>query len=53
MKTWLGDKKIHKLVFDELPYKTWYAKVTGTAQLKWIPFGETVNERIYKGEGTI
>lgn len=53
MKTWLGDKKIHKLVFDELPYKAWYAKVTGTAQLKWIPFGETVNERIYKGEGTI
>lgn len=50
---WLGDKKIHELVFDELPYKTWYAKVTGSATTKWIPFDEGENHRLYKGEGTI
>lgn len=50
---WLGDKKIHPLVFDELPYKTWYAKVTGSATTKWIPFNEGENGRLYKGEGTI
>lgn len=53
MRTWLGDKKIHKLVFDELPYKTWYAKVTGTASMKWLPFKEGKNNRLYKGEGTV
>lgn len=50
---WLGDKKVHELVFDELPYKHWRAKVTGTASMKWIPFAEGEVERIYKGEGTI
>lgn len=53
MRGWLGDKKIHKLVFDELPYKTWYAKVTGTASMKWLPFNEGESNRLYKGEGTI
>lgn len=50
---WLGDKKVHELVFDELPYKHWRAKVTGTASMKWIPFAEGEVNRIYKGEGTI
>lgn len=53
MRRWLGDKKIHPLVFDELPYKTWYAKVTGTASTKWLPFEEGATNRFYKGEGTI
>lgn len=53
LKLWLGDKKIHPLVFDELPYKTWYAKVTGSATAKWIPFDIDGIERVYKGEGTI
>lgn len=53
LKLWLGDKKIHALVFDELPYKTWFAKVTGTASAKWIPFDDEDEGRIYKGEGTI
>ena len=26
----MGTKKIDKLVFDECPYKTWYAKITGS-----------------------
>jgi hypothetical protein len=53
MRKWLGDKRVHPLVFDELPYKTWYAKVTGTASMKWIPFKEGETNRTYKGEGTI
>jgi hypothetical protein len=54
MRLWLGDKKIHPLVFDEMPHKTWYAKVSGTATMKWLAFDEgPLKERIYKGEGTI
>jgi hypothetical protein len=49
-----GDKKIHNLIFDERPYKTYRAKVTGTATLKYIAFDEGEGrERVYKGEGTI
>ena len=47
-----GDKKIHSLVFDELPYKTYQAKVTGNATIKYVPF-EVEGARVYKGEGTI
>ena len=53
LKLWLGDKKIHTLIFDEAPYKAYQAKVTGTASIKHIPFGEGVTNRIYKGEGSI
>ena len=48
-----GDKKIHELIFDEAPYKKYYAKVTGSASIKHIPFGEGELNRIYKGEGSI
>ena len=48
-----GDKKIHELIFDEAPYKKYYAKVTGSASIKHIPFGEGALNRIYKGEGSI
>lgn len=48
-----GDKKIHDLIFDEMPYKTYRAKVTGTATLKYISFSEGETNRLYKGEGTI
>lgn len=47
-----GDKQIHTLVFDESPYKSYQAKVTGTATIKHIPF-DAKEGRIYKGEGTI
>ena len=52
LKRWLGDKKIHELIFDETPYKAYQAKITGSATIKHIPFG-TTGERIYKGEGSI
>lgn len=53
IKRLFGDKKIHELVFDELPYKAYSAKVTGTASLKYIPFDEGETHRLYKGEGTV
>lgn len=43
---------VQKLIFDEQPYKTYMAKLSGTPQLKYICFDEN-GSRIYKGEGTI
>lgn len=53
LKKWLGDKKIHDLVFDEAPYKKYRAKVVGSSAIKYIPFAEGETNRVYKGEGTI
>lgn len=46
-----NDKKIHDLIFDELPYKVYSAKITGNSQMKHLVFDEK-GERIYKGEGS-
>lgn len=43
---------IGELIFDELPYKAYTAKVSNPPQLKWICFNQN-GQRIYKGEGTI
>lgn len=43
---------IHELGFDEIPYRSWSAKVTGTATMKYLVFEEN-GQRIYKGEGSI
>lgn len=48
-----NDKKIHPLIFDENPYKVYYAKVTGTATLKHLCFTDEKGERVYKGEGSL
>ena len=48
-----GDKKIHDLIFDEMPYKAYQVKVTGSATIKYIPFGIGATNRIYKGEGSV
>lgn len=53
LRTHFGDKGIHDLIFDEVPYKVYSAKVTGTATLKYIPFAEGETNRVYKGEGSI
>ena len=53
IKEVFGDKKIHELIFDESPYKAYKAKVTGSAQIKHIPFAEGATNRVYKGEGSI
>lgn len=33
-----GDKQIHELIFDEVPYKAYQVKSTGTPNLKYICF---------------
>lgn len=53
IRAFFGDKKIHELIFDEVPYKVYQAKVTGSASIKHIPFAEGETNRIYKGEGSI
>ena len=52
-KKTFGDKKIHSLIFDELPFKVYQAKVTGTASIKHLAFSEGATNRVYKGEGSI
>lgn len=54
-KTFDG-KDIKELIFDELPFKAYSAKVTGTPQIKTIPFSVMENgvvKRVYKGEGSV
>lgn len=38
IKQLFGDKKLHKLIFDENPYKVYTVKPTGTPQLKFVAF---------------
>ena len=52
LKRHFSGKEIRDLIFDETPYKTYHAKVTGTATMKYIPFG-TTGTRVYKGDGVI
>ena len=49
MRKTFGDQLSHELIFDDEPYKVYYAKATGTPQLQYIPFS---SPRVYKGEGT-
>ena len=59
IKKTFGNKKPQKLIFDESPYKFYWAKCTGTSSLKFICFsdpqdGEDLQKgRLYKGEGTL
>lgn len=51
LKKVFNDKKIHKLILDEEPYKVWSAKLTGVAICKHLCF-EKDEQRFYYGEGT-
>lgn len=69
LRALLGSKDLGKLIFDEVPYKYYMVKVSGTPSLKYICFdneeaeedevslyevgAEVHNGRIYKGEGAI
>lgn len=56
MRQIFGDQKEHQLVFDDEPYKVYYAKVNGQPRLKYICFNDYEKNpvaRVYKGEGTI
>ena len=50
LKAVFGDKKIHDLIFDEVPYKVYRVKSTGTPNLKYVCFNkdEDENDRAYK-----
>lgn len=59
-KTWrkistlFATDKLQDLVFDELPYKTYKAKLSDKPEFKFICFTDRkTGERIYKGEGTL
>lgn len=52
IKQWLGDKQLHDLIFDEVPYKVYTAKCTGMPQFNFLCFDEN-GGRVYKGEGSI
>ena len=57
MRQMFIDKKPHELIFDEEPYKVYYA-IAKTPNISFIPFQNYDDEllngtpRIYKGEGT-
>jgi phage-related protein len=52
MQTLFSTTKPLPLVFDEMPYKTYYVKAASAPQISYICFDEK-GQRIYKGEGTI
>lgn len=45
-----SDKKLHKLWFDETPYKVHYVKIKQSPSFKNLCFEEENNKRVYKGE---
>lgn len=59
-KTWrrisnlFATDKLQDLVFDELPYKTYRAKIKSKPEFKCLCFtNRDTGERVYKGEGTL
>ena len=59
-KTWrrisnlFATDKLQDLVFDELPYKTYRAKLKSKPEFKCLCFTDrNTKERVYKGEGTL
>lgn len=51
LRQFSNGKEIHDLIFDEAPDRIYAAKITGTAIMKHIPFGE--EETYYNGEGSL
>ena len=48
IKKLFGDKKIHKIVFDENPYKYYLVKIKNPPNLKYVPFEEEYYYYLYK-----
>lgn len=58
LRNWLNAKACGELIFDEAPYKAYYAKVQSQVELKYICFDDyntngEKSARVYKGEGTV
>jgi hypothetical protein len=39
-----SDKKVHSLIFDELPYKVYKVKITGAPNLKYVAFDRPLED---------
>ena len=49
-----SNDKLQDLVFDELPYKTFKAKISSKPEFKTLCFTDrSSGQRVYKGEGTL
>ena len=48
----LGDQQMHRLVFDEEPYKEYVVKLSKAPEFKFLCFEEN-GQRVYKGEGEL
>lgn len=44
MRAIFGDKKIYDLIFDEMPYKVYKVKATGTPNLKYVCFNKDYDD---------
>lgn len=53
LKFLFGDRGVHELILDEIPYKVYKAKITSSATISYICFDEGATGRLYKGEGNI
>ena len=47
-----SSKEFWKLTYDNLPFKYYIVKPTGTSKISYVPFYEN-EQRVYKGEGTL
>lgn len=52
IRAMFNGREVKPLIFDELPYKIYYAKVTRST-LSFIPFLEENDVRVYKGDGVV
>ena len=50
LKVIFGDKNVHSLIFDELPYKVYKVKSVGTPNLKYVCFDKPDNHTYRQGE---
>lgn len=53
IKQTFNDNGIHKLIYDETPYKSYRAKARGASVIKHLAFVDGQQNRYYNGEGSI
>lgn len=54
IRKWLGSKAVKELIFDEHPYKKYFAKSDGVVKMNYIAFDSADGTyRVYRGEGEI
>lgn len=53
LKQTFASEQLQELTFDEEPYKTYLAKVSGQPTLNFVPFDDLEYGRVYRGEGEV